>query len=614
MKFRMVFLGQDEDPAGDLAAREVSAAMAVTGSPERCYEHKGTDMVRRDQLANGRVRYTLVANFRARIVRDIIRDDGAQQQRDFYVEAELGGRTLGFAMPAAEFGRMGWVLHQLGPEAIVYPGQQQHVRAAIQSLSGAIPQEQIFAHLGWREHGAQWVYLHAGGALGVSGSLEGLKVQLPAPMQNYRLRPPSDREECIRAVRASLHVLTAAPDRISFPLLAGVYRAALGAARFSLFLSGPSGVFKTALATLAQQHFGAAMNANGLPANFASTANALERLAFSAKDALLVVDDFAPTGGAGDGELQQVTERLFRAVGNLQGRGRLGPDGRLRMATPPRALVLGTGEQVPPGQSIRARLLIVEVGAGDVDVDALSQCQSSGQQGLLAGAMGAFVIWLAGHYQEVTERLGKRVLEIRSHSPGGAGHARTPSAVAELQSGMEIFLEFGVATGAIGLAEKEELERRSASALGELSARQAKYQECPDARLHVVRCHPDAAAYKNQHPRSDKIGAEPKALQDVWQSLRAFLLALGDDVRMVELDHYVAFRRRKNFACVKQLRTKDLLVWVRLDPSSVTLEKDFTRDVSQIGHAGTGDLEIRIQSTADLERAQPLLRRSYQGA
>ena len=125
--------------------------------------------------------------------------------------------------------------------------------------------------------------------------------------------------------------------------------------------------------------------------------------------------------------MQQVTERLFRAVGNLQGRGRLGSDGRLQMATPPRALVLGTGEQVPPGQSIRARLLIAEVGAGDVDLVALSQCQSSGQQGLLAGAMGAFVIWLAGHYQEVTERLGKRVLEIRSHSPGGAGHARTPS-------------------------------------------------------------------------------------------------------------------------------------------------------------------------------------------
>jgi predicted transport protein len=44
------------------------------------------------------------------------------------------------------------------------------------------------------------------------------------------------------------------------------------------------------------------------------------------------------------------------------------------------------------------------------------------------------------------------------------------------------------------------------------------------------------------------------------------------------------------------------------------MEEGFTRDVSQIGHYGTGDLEIRIQSAADLVRAQPLLVRSYQGA
>ena len=106
-------------------------------------------------------------------------------------------------------------------------------------------------------------------------------------------------------------------------------------------------------------------------------------------------------------------------------------------------------------------------------------------------------------------------------------------------------------------------------------------------------------------------GVEPNALQDVWESLKAFLLALGDDVQMKELEQYVAFRRLKNFACVKQ-HNKDLQVWTKLDPSSVLLEEGFTRDVSQIGHAGTGDLEIRIQNAVDLARAQPLLLRSYQ--
>ena len=113
-----------------------------------------------------------------------------------------------------------------------------------------------------------------------------------------------------------------------------------------------------------------------------------------------------------------------------------------------------------------------------------------------------------------------------------------------------------------------------------------------------------------ERPPTVETAVEPDALEDVWESLKAFLLALGDDVQMKELEHYIAFRRLKNFVCVTR-QNKNLQVWVKLDPSSVPLEEGFTRDVSQIGHAGTGDLEIRIRNAADLTRAQPLLLRSY---
>ena len=76
MKFRMIFLGAEQDPDGGTVP-ELDADIPVDESSLRCYEYSGTHMVRRDQLANGRVRRTPVANFRARIVSDIIRDDGA---------------------------------------------------------------------------------------------------------------------------------------------------------------------------------------------------------------------------------------------------------------------------------------------------------------------------------------------------------------------------------------------------------------------------------------------------------------------------------------------------------------------------------------------------------
>ena len=124
----------------------------------------------------------------------------------------------------------------------------------------------------------------------------------------------------------------------------------------------------------------------------------------------------------------------------------------------------------------------------------------------------------------------------------------------------------------------------------------------------------EAAQVKNELAAGESIETEVAlgALRDVWETLKAFLLALGDDVQMKELEHYVAFRRLKNFACVK-VRSKDIQVWAKLDPASLALEEGFTRDVSQLGHLGTGDLEIRIQTATDLKRAQPLLLRGYQG-
>lgn len=105
----------------------------------------------------------------------------------------------------------------------------------------------------------------------------------------------------------------------------------------------------------------------------------------------------------------------------------------------------------------------------------------------------------------------------------------------------------------------------------------------------------------------------PSDLQDRFEALKAFLLALGDDVQMKTLKYYFAFRRIKNFACVEvRPQTKHILLFVKVDPASIQLEKNFTRDVHNVGHYGTGDLEITIQNDDDLERAKPLVLKSYE--
>ena len=58
----------------------------------------------------------------------------------------------------------------------------------------------------------------------------------------------------------------------------------------------------------------------------------------------------------------------------------------------------------------------------------------------------------------------------------------------------------------------------------------------------------------------------------------------------------------------------EVLVYLRADPTTVDLISGFTRDVSGLGHHGTGDLEVRLRTEKDLERAGELLRLSYAAA
>jgi predicted transport protein len=112
---------------------------------------------------------------------------------------------------------------------------------------------------------------------------------------------------------------------------------------------------------------------------------------------------------------------------------------------------------------------------------------------------------------------------------------------------------------------------------------------------------------------SERLERSPEAVKDRYESLKSFLSAFGDDVQINVLQNYFAFKRIRNFACVAiQPQNQKIVVWANILPSSVKLETGFTRDVTNIGHHGTGNLEITISSDEDLEKAQHLLIKSYE--
>ena len=114
---------------------------------------------------------------------------------------------------------------------------------------------------------------------------------------------------------------------------------------------------------------------------------------------------------------------------------------------------------------------------------------------------------------------------------------------------------------------------------------------------------------------SQQIAEAPPSLRDLYEAIADHLTAAGDDVTVKATEFYVAFRRIKNFACVEMRNQMGkVLVFLKVDPSTVSLEPGFTRDVRKVGHFGTGDLEVTVTSADDLSKAIPLFDRSYNEA
>lgn len=98
--------------------------------------------------------------------------------------------------------------------------------------------------------------------------------------------------------------------------------------------------------------------------------------------------------------------------------------------------------------------------------------------------------------------------------------------------------------------------------------------------------------------------------QNLFYSIREYILSLGDDIAENQLKLYVAFKKVKNFACIEVYQSS-LLMHLKLNPDTVELAAGFIEDVRNKGHWGTGDLRVIIKTADDFEKAQYLINRAY---
>lgn len=416
-----------------------------------------------------------LANFQARIEEEITRDDGQRTLKEFLVTGNLDtGRPLPPArIPAREFDGLSWIRREWGAAASQAPGRSLglHLVNAIQAHSQGFKRRTVFVHTGWRKISGVWRYLHGGGAIGPG---EAVELDLGENLGNYRLPDPGG----IESAQASLRFLEIGPWEITAPLIACVYLAPFAdllKIDFSLWIYGPTGSLKSTLAALALSHFGN-FSRTTLPGSWFSTVNSLEKLCFTLKDSLVVIDDFMPAANPKESQkMGESAARLIYQAGNRSGRGRLAADLSARPNHYPRGLIISTGEMLLPGQrqSATARYLGLELDPKKTPIDKARLTAAQREAHLYPASMAAYLADLAPRLEDAQAET-KDLWEYYRTAFQSTAHLRIPEIQAWLAVGFEIFLRFQVRMGAIPVGQKCGIEKQAAQVwktLGEAHAR-----------------------------------------------------------------------------------------------------------------------------------------------
>jgi predicted transport protein len=105
---------------------------------------------------------------------------------------------------------------------------------------------------------------------------------------------------------------------------------------------------------------------------------------------------------------------------------------------------------------------------------------------------------------------------------------------------------------------------------------------------------------------------KPEIIQETFSILREKLLGFGevDEITENVTKIYIGYRHGKNFCEVQPLKSY-IKIWVDISPDELEDPLNYGRDVRNIGHHGTGQVELLLSTPDNLEYVVGLIKQSY---
>jgi predicted transport protein len=98
-------------------------------------------------------------------------------------------------------------------------------------------------------------------------------------------------------------------------------------------------------------------------------------------------------------------------------------------------------------------------------------------------------------------------------------------------------------------------------------------------------------------------------IKELYEKFRAGIINLDSDIEIKPQKFYIAFKKNNNIACL-ELQKNQLKIFIGIKKGGLNDGKNIAKDVSNIGHYGTGDYQIIVKDDEQLEYILSLIKQA----
>jgi predicted transport protein len=106
------------------------------------------------------------------------------------------------------------------------------------------------------------------------------------------------------------------------------------------------------------------------------------------------------------------------------------------------------------------------------------------------------------------------------------------------------------------------------------------------------------------------IQGKPEKIVNLVMLIQEFILGIDASIEQAPKKFYVAYKTSQNIVCL-EVQHRIVRLFLKLKPSEVSNPPPIYRDVTNIGHFGTGDAEFSCTTVKEFELVKPYIEQAY---